>query len=227
MFDTKKVADTYDQIGLNFSATRGKLSPEVISLLPRLPKDAKVLDLGCGNGVLLASLPDKVDYTGIDFSGTLINEAKRLHPEQKFILADIADPQLWNGLGPLPAGPEGTRGLFRSRQEFDFIAALAVLHHLPESKNHEFVLSQIKNHLKSGGTILLSNWRLREPKFDRFRTDPRHLSIPFHHGPNRDFYAFTDEELAKIVKNLGFSQTKLTISKDNLYLTAKLGLDNK
>ena len=76
MFDIKKIAKVYDQIGLNFSATRQKLSPEVISLLPKLPKNASVLDLGCGNGVLLSALPKTINYTGVDFSAVLIKDIK-------------------------------------------------------------------------------------------------------------------------------------------------------
>ena len=212
MFDSQKIASTYDQIGLNFSATRRKLSPEVISLLPVLPKKASVLDLGCGNGVLLTALPKTVAYTGVDFSAVLIKEATLttgFDPVAKFILADILEQSVWDGLG-----------------EFDLITALAVFHHLPTSDDHIKLLRNIKQHLKSfdsaqdrsNGTALISIWRLDQPKFDHFRTNSKHLSIPFHSGPSRDFYSFTDDELTKLAQQAGFSDIKSTIIGDNLYL---------
>ncbi len=210
MFTTQNIADTYDQIGLNFSATREKLSPEIISLLPKLKNDARVLDLGCGNGVLLTALPDGINYTGLDISQTLIQEAKRKHPNQEFVLADLLDNSAWDKLG-----------------RYDLIVALAVFHHLPAPDDHFKLLQSIKQHLNPNGTVLISNWRLLQAKFDHFRTDPKHLAIPFHNGINRNFYAFTDSELHEKIRDLGFTQTKSITAKDNLYLVTKLGLDNK
>ncbi|MBI2310563.1 class I SAM-dependent methyltransferase [Candidatus Collierbacteria bacterium] len=202
-----RVKQTYDEIGLSFSATRRKLSPEVVSLLPVLPKKTSVLDLGCGNGVLLTALPKTVAYTGVDFSAVLIKEATLttgFDPVAKFILADILEQSVWDGLG-----------------EFDLITALAVFHHLPTPNDHIKLLRNIKQHLNSTGTALISIWRLDQPKFDKFRINEKHLSIPFHSGPSRDFYSFTDDELTKLAQQAGFSDIKSTIIGDNLYLTLK------
>jgi len=199
-----RVRQTYDEIGPSFSATRQKLSPEVISLLPKLESNASVLDLGCGNGVLLTALPNTITYTGLDFSAVLIKEATLttgFDPVAKFILADILDQSVWNSL-----------------PQFDFIAALAVFHHLPTPDDRIKLLRNIKQHLNSTGTCLISTWRLDQSKFDRFRTDSKHLSIPFHSGPSRDFYSFTADELTKLAQQADFSDIKSTLIKDNLYL---------
>ena len=221
MFGTKNIADTYDQIGLYFSATRPRLSKKVISLLPNLTPKARVLDLGCGNGVLLTALDRRslgeggsVDYTGLDISQTLVTEAKKLHPQNTFRLGDITDPTIWHGLG-----------------KYDFIAALAVFHHLPTPDDHIKLLRNIKQHLKPSRSVLVSVWRLDQPKFDKYRTNEKHLSIPFHParsaygtavagggGPSRNFYTFTDEELTELAKQAGFSNIKTEVIKDNLYL---------
>ena len=226
---TSRVMQTYDEIGLAFSATRPRLAPEVISLLPTLPPKAQVLDLGCGNGVLLTAFDRRslldhrslgevggeggpIDYTGIDISPVMIKEATGLHPVAKFVLADISDQAAWRQLG-----------------QYDFIAALAVFHHLPRRADHLALLSQIKNHLQPGGSALISVWNLNRPKFDRYRRG-KCLSIPFHParnassiadagggGPKRFFYAFTDEELTELAKQAGFSNIKTISIKDNLY----------
>jgi len=221
MFTTQKIAAVYDQIGLYFSATRPRLSKKVISLLPNLTPKARVLDLGCGNGVLLTALDRRslgeggsVDYTGLDISQTLVTEAKKLHPQNTFRLGDITDPTIWHGLG-----------------KYDFIAALAVFHHLPTPDDHIKLLRNIKQHLKPSRSVLVSVWRLDQPKFDKYRTNEKHLSIPFHParsaygtavagggGPSRNFYTFTDEELTELAKQAGFSNIKTEVIKDNLYL---------
>lgn len=57
-------------------------------------KPLRLLDLGCGPGFLLdylshAGLLDKVDYTGIDLSVEILDEAQRRWPDKKFLLRDI------------------------------------------------------------------------------------------------------------------------------------------
>ena len=53
-----------------------------------IPQDSKILELGCGNGHLLASLNPKYGL-GIDFSKKLISEAKNNYSKLDFIEADI------------------------------------------------------------------------------------------------------------------------------------------
>ena len=195
------VKQTYDQIGADFSATRTHLLPEVVALLPKLNPKSTILDLGCGNGVLLTALPKSTDYTGIDFSQTLIREAKKLHPGAKFVLGDILDPNIWPGLG-----------------EYDFIVALAVFHHLPDHQSQLNLFAQIKTHLKPTGSLLISVWDLTKAKFDPYRQG-KHLSIPFHGGAKRFFYAFTPSELENLAQKAGFTQTKSVVSRNNFYLS--------
>ena len=55
-----------------------------------IPPGSKVLDLGCGNGDLLASV--KPAYgVGVDFSPKTIEQAKRDHPELKLFCLDVSD----------------------------------------------------------------------------------------------------------------------------------------
>jgi ubiquinone/menaquinone biosynthesis C-methylase UbiE len=55
-----------------------------------IPKHAKILEVGCGNGNLLAKLDPSIGV-GIDFSPALINEAKKLHPHLSFMQMDACD----------------------------------------------------------------------------------------------------------------------------------------
>lgn len=55
-----------------------------------IPEGAKVLDLGCSMGDLLASV--KPSYgVGIDFSESMVNEAKKRHPHLTFYTLDVED----------------------------------------------------------------------------------------------------------------------------------------
>jgi len=59
-----------------------------------------ILDLGCGNGDLLASLAPKRGV-GIDFSEKTIEAARERHPDQEFHVGDIEDPATLSGIeGP-------------------------------------------------------------------------------------------------------------------------------
>lgn len=65
-----------------------------------IPAGLKVLDLGCGNGELLASLrPSR--GVGIDFSAVAIRTARERHPNLEFREGDIEDAASYEGLdGP-------------------------------------------------------------------------------------------------------------------------------
>ncbi|MAJ24210.1 MAG: glycosyl transferase, partial [Rickettsiales bacterium] len=68
--------------GKTFHAEDRKFLKEII------PENSNVLELGCGNGHLLANLKPKYGL-GIDFSKKLINEAKNTFKSLNFIEADI------------------------------------------------------------------------------------------------------------------------------------------
>ena len=55
-----------------------------------IPEGARVLELGCGTGHLLAKL--KPSYgVGVDFSAAMIAEARKANPDLTFIVGDIED----------------------------------------------------------------------------------------------------------------------------------------
>lgn len=56
-----------------------------------VPKGARVLDLGCGTGRLLASL-EPGHGVGIDFSAGMIDIARENYPDLEFVLGDAEDP---------------------------------------------------------------------------------------------------------------------------------------
>ncbi len=65
-----------------------------------IPAGARVLELGCGSGDLLARL--KPSYgVGLEFSESMVEIARRQHPELNFVLGDVEDETCLEGLeGP-------------------------------------------------------------------------------------------------------------------------------
>src|SRR5262249_7345286 len=56
-----------------------------------IPEGARVLELGCGTGDLLAALKPSFGV-GVDFSGAMIEEARKAHPDLTFLVGDVEDP---------------------------------------------------------------------------------------------------------------------------------------
>src|SRR5438067_10123642 len=65
-----------------------------------IPEGARVLELGCGTGDLLAALRPLFGV-GVDFSAGMIGEARKAHPDLTFVVGDIEDPDVLRSLpGP-------------------------------------------------------------------------------------------------------------------------------
>lgn len=58
-----------------------------------IPPGARVLEIGCGTGDLLAALRPSLGV-GIDFSGEMVRLAQQRHPELRFLTADADDFRL-------------------------------------------------------------------------------------------------------------------------------------
>lgn len=93
----------------------------------------KILDLGCGTGILAPLFPEK-NYIGIDIDIKLIEVAKRLHKNYEFIRMDSSNLTL-------------------VQNSFDKILIVGVIHHLDNTvRKKTFTL--LKKLLKKNGTIL-------------------------------------------------------------------------
>jgi 2-polyprenyl-3-methyl-5-hydroxy-6-metoxy-1,4-benzoquinol methylase len=86
--DVTKIGEYYGNIGpelydeymqyINFNAEPYNIAPAVEEIL-KLPKDAKILDVGCGTG-LIGKLISKMGYkniTGVDATQKFIDAAKQ------------------------------------------------------------------------------------------------------------------------------------------------------
>ncbi|HOX95777.1 MAG TPA: class I SAM-dependent methyltransferase [Candidatus Woesebacteria bacterium] len=191
----ESVKKIYNIISPEFSASRQYIWPDLKPFLSKVKPGSSILDVGCGNGRLLLGLPKNIKYTGLDISRELIKEAEKAHPDQKFLETDITKETIWKHL-----------------PQYDYIACVAVLHHLPTKKDQLFVLEQIKKHLKPKGRILITVWNLWQTKYLRYHFDLRtklqnthFVYIPFQ-GKPRFCFAFTRPYLQRLLR-----QAKLKI----------------
>jgi len=115
-------------------------------LAARLPADARMLDLGCGNGKKTARLADRFDVTGVDVSERQLALARIEAPNATLIHADFMEL----------VAPAGT---------FDAVTALYSIVHVPREE-HPALLDRIRRWLTPGGLFLASLSHIGGP--DRF-----------------------------------------------------------
>lgn len=198
----------YQTFALPFSATRQRLQPGVLRLLPSLLPATRLLDLGCGNGELARQLHQRGfqgSYLGLDFSAGLLAEAARDLPAEhfRFLQADLASPP-WL----LPTEPP-----------FDLVLAFAALHHLPGASLRQQVVTEIHRLLSPGGSFIHSNWQfLNSPRLvkriqpwsalglDPALLEPGDYLLDWRQGGQglRYVHHFTEKDLVELAQQCGF-----------------------
>ena len=134
------VADGYDVIGETFSEWKGRIvgDPRAAwrgELVSRLPQGARVLDLGCGDGVPDTQLlAERFRVTGVDVSPEQVRRATAAVPSAEFVCADFTELEL----------PQGS---------FDAVAAFYSFNHVPRDLLAPLFRS-IRGWLVPGGLFL-------------------------------------------------------------------------
>lgn len=133
----KHVHDVYNHIAAHFDQTRGAKWTGVIEFLARLPDNALVLDIGCGNGKYHGY--DRLKWVGLDSCKPLLEIAQSKHKNAQYVLG--------NGLD-LP---------FESAS-FDACISVAVLHHLPTVDMRKRFIDEALRVLRPRGMLLITVW---------------------------------------------------------------------
>jgi ubiquinone/menaquinone biosynthesis C-methylase UbiE len=134
----KSQADHFDQIADDYDET---IAEHVMAHLTRrrgelvcsLATGGRVLDVGCGTGRLLASLPPEFEPTGVDVSEAMLDKARQ------------------QGLTVIPASGHS---LPFADDSFDVVTTFAVLHHLIEPDRVRATLREMARVVKPGGAVV-------------------------------------------------------------------------
>lgn len=221
-----RIKDGYNRIAEDFSDTRrGKIWPDISFLLDNIKPGSKVLDVGCGNGRLFATIEDKhVDYTGIDNSEELIKIARERFkdfPNAKFLVADAIEMPF-------------------DDNSFDIVYSIAVLHHIPSYEFRKKMLSEAGRVARPGSPVIVTVWNLWQKRYYRFivrealkklagksEVDLGDCFIPWKRGAGmmRYCHAFTVRGLKRLaeaaeLKVLKAAKTRKNRYKPNIYLVA-------
>lgn len=204
-----KVKDDYNLIAKEWDMSRNRPSQIKLDLVNDIAEGATVLDIGCGNGLMLPFLLKKeAYYTGVDIAENLIDIAEERYAEAigsgraRFITGEATE---------LPV----------KDAEYDFMISFAVLHHLPSSLLHKKFFDEIQRVLRPNGHAKITVWNLcNDWAKGRFDIESQlegkasgDVTVPWKgtHGAivNRYVHQFSPEELRALAEGAGFSDIRI------------------
>ena len=189
--------DGWEAVSLGYERHFARLTAQTVPATlsaARVAKGTRLLDVCTGPGVLAgAALERGAQVVGLDFSGKLIDIAKRNVPGAEFQQGDAQD---------LPFEVES----------FDAVVCGYGVIHVPEPQK---ALSEMHRVLKPGGHLGASVWEAPKPTNGfglLFGAIKKHgdFNVPLPHGP--DFFQFSEpEKLRAALQDTGFTETAVEI----------------
>jgi tRNA (uracil-5-)-methyltransferase TRM9 len=142
----------YDRFARPFADSRNPAQDSLHRALNGIAEGNAVLDVGCGDG-RVARLLDRrarpVEYLGIDASPALIALARTRAAALSCVTASFAVQDVTH-----PDWPDQLE-----RSDFNFVLALALLHHIPGHDLRVRLVQQLAGLLNPEGTAILSTWQ--------------------------------------------------------------------
>ena len=206
---TEKIRDDYDLIATEWDLSRNRASKLKINLISDIEPGNNVLDIGCGNALILPFVFKKdAFYFGLDISKKLIKIARKKYIKE----AEEGKANFFVG--------QATNLPFKD-EKFDFIISFAVLHHIPSEKLRKRFFEEIKRVSKPSAKVKITVWNLfNKWANDRFKIVSQlagkqsgDVVIPWKATQgktiNRYVHQFSEEELLFLAKDAGFRNIKI------------------
>ncbi len=214
------VRATYERIAEPFSASRAEPWPEVLAFTTSLPADARIADVGCGNGRHARALAAVGHHVvAVDFAHNLLVIGRR-----------GSRGRIW-GRSILWVQADADALPLRDAT-MDAALCVAVLHHLPSVEERVRALREIRRVLKSGGRLFVSVWALDQPRFRKAVEARRHLpsdirgdvevpwTMPDGVVVPRYYHLFQEGELEDLIIESGLHGERFFRGPGNLYAEA-------
>jgi SAM-dependent methyltransferase len=207
----------YQTFAEQFADKRTRLQPGVKKALRDVPPGDKILDLGCGHGMLaehLISSGHEGEYLGVDGSDGMIALARQAvsHPRVQWIHTDFSHHGWIKAL-------ESVSGAFQP--PFSTVYAFASLHHIPGEARRQALVGEVAGLMRHGGCWIISVWdflqsdRLRQRilpwesiGMDSAQVEPGDYLIDWRHGGQgiRYVHHYTPETLGQLALTGGFER---------------------
>ncbi|MFX1561721.1 MAG: class I SAM-dependent methyltransferase [Promethearchaeota archaeon] len=133
------VRNGYNRIALKYNASRNRFNNdrELEYFASLLPKGARILDAGCGCGVPIAKYLVKQGFivTGIDFSTSMLELARRQVPEAEFLEGDM------------------TQLMFPDGSFEGVVSTYAIIH--VQTEKHSIIFQNFYRVLRPGGILFV------------------------------------------------------------------------
>jgi SAM-dependent methyltransferase len=126
-------AQYFDSLGDRIPYYRNIITRRYARLVREVGGSGRLLELGCGDGRLLAELRGDFDVTGIDISEYAVARARQRLPGAHLLVGDVAD-----------CDPEA---------HFDVVVAFNVLEHLPDPRT---LMMRVGEMLSEGGRFVFA-----------------------------------------------------------------------
>ena len=182
MEKSKQANLVYDKIADSYAGAFSNPSEYIDEFLSLIPKNGKILDVGCGTGVDAGYMQSKgFEVIGIDLSKEMLKLAKERFPQIDFKLADI-------------------RKLEFTSNSFNGILASCSLIHIPKDDVRQ-TLKKFHEILKNNGIIYIA---LQGGKSEEIFIDE-----PFKPNEKLFLNVFSLEEIRNLLIWTGFSIDKI------------------
>ncbi len=139
----------YESMAVSFADSRQSPMNGFYDMLAYLPSEKiSLLDVGCGNGRYGHFLQQQdvlASYSGVDFSDGLLEKAREMMPNGTFYQRHMNEPHFLEGVG-----------------NYDVVACIAAMHHLPGRSNRVNLLKELKAHVGDNGRLFLANWQFMD-----------------------------------------------------------------